>query len=310
MALGALMNCFEWQNRSSDYLDGTLIGPDKREADEHLDNCSVCNERHQHLRIILSSIANQPRSTLPIPIRKAPFSLAFPKIEVYDQKTKWKHTPWFVRKSIEGLGITLAILIVVAAIPKIRSLYDQGLQRKLEVFSFRDLLINSNEEESSTSQLPLTRGKLTHAEIEQSIEAVDEYSENESEQDTHNSLPSDQSISDTKISNSEIWRFNLKTDSPHQIRPKIVKILRELGAPPDTPGIGGVEAPGGIQFNILISQMAVAPLREQLEKLVPQVIPMSAETSTLQAAFTWYKSHAKRTLPIGKSRVIIWLSQM
>ena len=66
------MNCFDLQNRASDFLDGNLTGSQKTEADQHLDDCRDCSERYKRYRIILTSISSQPRSALPIPIRKSP----------------------------------------------------------------------------------------------------------------------------------------------------------------------------------------------------------------------------------------------
>ena len=53
------MNCFEWSNHSSDYLDGTLSKSTQDQADEHLKVCPDCTERLQHYRFIVSSISHQ-----------------------------------------------------------------------------------------------------------------------------------------------------------------------------------------------------------------------------------------------------------
>ena len=42
MAVEHGMNCFDWQNKCSDYLDGTMIGAPKKEADQHIERCAEC----------------------------------------------------------------------------------------------------------------------------------------------------------------------------------------------------------------------------------------------------------------------------
>ena len=55
------------------------------------------------------------------------------------------------------------------------------------------------------------------------------------------------------VGKAEVWRFNMKTDSPHDMRPKIVKLLSDLKIPQNTVGFAGIEAPGGIQFDLLVT---------------------------------------------------------
>lgn len=114
---------------------------------------------------------------------------------------------------------------------------------------------------------------------------------------------------DVHVGSSEIWRFILKSDSPHDIRPKIVKILTDLRIPQDTPGLGGVEAPGGIQFDLLVPQSAVNTIKRQLQAMAPKAPAELAQTPAGET-FTWYKNKSKKPLPPQKIRVVIWLSQM
>jgi predicted anti-sigma-YlaC factor YlaD len=93
------MNCFEWQNRASDYLDGMLMGAGKAEADAHLDGCRECLERYKHYRILVSSVATQPRSSLPIPIRKAPLAAVLPRLDFATfSRSRWEQVPWYFRR--------------------------------------------------------------------------------------------------------------------------------------------------------------------------------------------------------------------
>src|SRR5947209_10855726 len=119
------MNCFDWQNRASDYLDGALPGARKLEADEHLEHCHACMDHFHHYRTLVETIASQPRSALPIPIRKAPLTAPLPKRSLLRRTSfRWSQMPWHLRTPIEGLGIIFLVLIAISAGPRIRNLYE------------------------------------------------------------------------------------------------------------------------------------------------------------------------------------------
>jgi hypothetical protein len=101
----------------------------------------------------------------------------------------------------------------------------------------------------------------------------------------------------------------LKTDSLREMQPRIVAILVGLDVPKETPGIGGIEAPGGIQFDLVVPSSAVASLMAQLKKLPTSSRDAAADSVGTPTAFTWYKNKSKRKLANGKARVVIWLSQ-
>jgi hypothetical protein len=303
------MNCFEWQNRASDYLDGTLIGALKRGADDHLDACPSCQERHKHYRLLLTTLAGQSRSTLPISIRKSPLSVTLPRLQLSERiKGSWELLPWFLRTGIEGSGIVFLILLAISVGPKLRTLYESKIEQSFNEFS-ESLSRDDSSPEKAYLRLPLSRGNAQYA---ASVRAGDEFasegneSESDSEDEDHGTEVND---GDIRVGKSEIWRFNLKTDSPHEIRPNIVRLLTELKISPDTPGLGGVEAPGGIQFDLLVPQSAVPGIKKQLQKLAP-FIPEGQGPSALGEAFTWYKNKSKNPIPTGYTKVVIWLSQM
>jgi hypothetical protein len=121
--------------------------------------------------------------------------------------------------------------------------------------------------------------------------------------------PDKNGIKDEHVGNSEVWRFNLKTDSPLEVRPRIVQVLRGLQIAENTPGIDGVEAPGGIQFDLLVPQASVNTLKKQLQSMAPKA-PTDQTDSPAAETFTWYMNKSKRKLPEHKTRIVIWLSQM
>ncbi|MEK6706830.1 MAG: hypothetical protein AABZ06_13685 [Bdellovibrionota bacterium] len=300
------MNCFEWQNCSSDFLDGIMVGSSKREAEEHVESCSTCGERHRHLRLILSLIAKQPRSSLPIQLRKSPLRAHTPQAEGRPGfRARWHHLPWYVRMAIEGISIVTSVLILVTFAPKLKTVYENYYQRDLysDDFTQGNMLLSSTQSQEqavpeSNSENPLfTRGNvnLTTAPSE------DDFSTNEPSGDTANA-PS-------LTKNSEIWRFNVRTDSPHDTRSKVVNILGELRVPKSTDGLGGIEVPGGIQFDLLLPNTVVHNLRTKLQKLSAKQETDKTADPALET-FSWYKNKSSKQIPEGKTRVVIWLSQM
>lgn len=305
------MNCFEWQNRVSDYLDGSLAGASKVEADQHMEGCKDCTERHERFRLILNQIASQPRSSLPVPIRKSPLSAALPKLDVgFLGRSQWEKVPWYLRTTLEGVAIVILILAGISSGPKIRGLYERGLEKSLSEFSQS---FNTDETPPETTA-PLLRGNAQTVAQGETDPSKAEFasgdegaaSDDDSDSDAQGGNQGDEEI---RVGNSEIWRFILKTDSPHEIRPKIVKILTDLKIASDTPGLGGIEAPGGIQFDLLIPQSALPPLKRQLQAMAPKPPAELAKTPAGET-FTWYKNRSKTKLPDHKTRIVIWLSQM
>lgn len=322
----AQMNCFDWHNRASDFLDGTLTGASKREADKHLEDCGECRERHQHYRLILTSIASQPRSALPVPIRKAPLAAALPRLDIARMsRSRWEQVPWYIRTTVEGTGIVLLILLGISYGPKLRALFERNLERNMSEFA-ETVGSSSQGDGSDTSalNLPLSRGKpiaSTDGQIpgrNTGASDTDSFASegNEGEEDD-DSIAVDggggandaDNEAPVKVGNSEIWRFNMKTDSPHEIRPRIVQLLTDLNIPTSTPGLGGTEAPGGIQFDLMLPQSVVPALKKQLQRLAPPT-PEGLAGSPVGETFTWYKNRSRHPIPAGQTHVVIWLSQM
>ena len=110
-----------------------------------------------------------------------------------------------------------------------------------------------------------------------------------------------------KVGNSEIWRFYIKTDSLTELRPHITTTLSKLELETAQDLLTGKEAPGGIQYNLLVPKNAVLKIKSQIEKASDY---RSNDGSQLTHNFTWYKNKSRKTIPKGHSRVIIWLSQI
>lgn len=304
------LDCFKWHSHCSDYLDGTLPDSLKREADEHLVACRDCGERYKHFRLILSSIAGQPRAMMPAAIRKAPLSSAWARAGAARELTRWRfwtrlprweYVPWYLRTVIEGTGIVLIILVGITSAPKIRTLYEKSVDRNLT--DFREGTSLEDTAEAVVPPLLTLPVKLTEldpkADPAGAAKSEDEIS---GEDDAEEESP--------KAGRSQLWRFTLKTVSPDELRPLVIKTLTELGIPSETTGLGGMQVPGGIEFDLILPDASVPNIKHSLSKLTPRL----SEQSNSAAApgpdnFSWYKVKSKRKLPAGSSQVVIWLSQ-
>lgn len=318
------MNCFQWQNQMSDYLDGNLMPLVKEQADRHLDACEECSERYKRLRIILTSIAGRPRSVLPAALRDSPVSHAASLLDrLPNTRSKWMRVAWFIRIPLEAAIVVLLVTGAVSLAPQVRGYFERTLERRASQLSEpgelspEELAVTEGSGEPVDSIPRATRGRLgagQNASLAQSGAnpgaAHDEFV---NEGDAEAAEGPEGSEGDLPVGAAEIWRFNLKTDSPHDLRPKVVQILtasHELK--PETSGIGGVEAPGGIQFDLLVPASAVNPLKSALEKIAPPA-PEGLAKSPAGETFTWYKSKSKavqKPIPAGYARVVIWISQI
>ncbi len=316
-----MIDCFEWQNKSSNTLDGLLEPEDLAKSEEHLKNCEACEARLKHYQSLVQAIAKQPKVALPDALRKAPFASTLPSIDLSGTgKNRWERLPWYLRSLIEGVGTIVLVLIGISAGPKLRALYERQTESHLSEYNEPVSALTTTETKEAEESLPettLQRGKLVQKVEKDGIDATSEApgagDENEYEGDSEGASVEaagnqEDSGSDIRVGNSEIWRFSLKTDNPREVREKVVKILSDLKVPKTTLGFGGVEAPGGIQFDLLVPQTVIPNLKNQLQKLAPTA-PKELAKSNLGETFTWYKNKSKKTLPARSSRIVIWLSQ-
>ncbi len=312
------MNCFDWNSHSSDYLDGTLMGQQKRDADQHLESCAACQKRFSHYRQLLNTLKTQPRAEL-LHSADSPawYKQTLRWLKAHPNKTR-STTPWFIRGSVEGIGMAAALLILVAAVPKLKNIYDNQRQKRLEAFFEPANPPVANRVDAP----PLARGQTDVLESEFETDEASDSPTQEESAPTTGSVPSRP---------GEIWRFGIKTPSPKEMRPLILKALSSLAAEFPAGKQGGLEAPGGIQFEAWIPSDRTLALKEKLQALADQYaarpgseeqattddndsekLPDNAPLNTHNAHFTWYKNRSKKLVagPAGKTRVIIWLSQI
>lgn len=298
------MNCFEWHNYSSEYLDGDLQDPLRTEAEKHLESCTECKEHYKHYGLILSALANQPRAQVPPDVKKAPLATVMPRLETARiSLSQWERIPWYLRVVLEASGIVAVVLLCISSSPKIRSIYEKNIERNMN--EFREGL-NLNEGMNggfdpallTTPGPPLARTDATPS--TPATEANPEVDEISGEDES--------SSKSVHAGQSQLWRFTLKTVSPDELRPQVIKALRELNIPANTYGLAGTQVPGGIEFDLILPQSVVPNIKHALEKIIPGVdgrkdYPVGSEI------FSWYKVKSRKKLPEGTSKVVIWLSQ-
>lgn len=300
------MECFGWQNLTSDFLDQKLKADLQKKVDAHVQKCDQCGKRVQHLRLLLNTIHRQPKHPLPIPMRKSPLSASLPRLEMLG-RSRWERLPWFIRTGLEGAGIAVLVLAAVALVPTLRDIYERSQERKLDDLILAEAMI-PRDLDSSEPIAPLIRGGSTGTSKDSEEGFINEFPSGDTLAEEEAKHASEDP--NLRVGNSQIWRFNLKTDSPKELRRKVIELLIENEIAQSTPGFGGVEAPGGIQFDILIPKEKVLDLKEGLGRVSQPPRPSLGKAAPLREPFTWYKSQSRRRIPRGEARVVIWLSQI
>ncbi len=308
---------FRYLTYLSDLLDGDIDPSLENELKKLAQKDPECALRLEHAQTLRDSIRKTRKRPLPETLRES-LSRGRLKSVIQDlprPRSLWQRTPLFLRTSLEGLGIGILILAVVAITPRIRLLYERSVERRLEAISLGDLVIpNDDEDAGAADAAPLARGKTLAnsgtSDIEDDFEGEDE----------SEPAPTKKGAKDEKlrVGSSEIWRFNIKTDSPRELRQRVIQILTDLRLPADTPGLGGIEAPGGIQFDLMVPTWGISSLKSQLQRLAApnqrsvlahRPSHSAVDNSSISDLFTWYRSKSRRRVPPGKARVVIWLSQ-
>jgi hypothetical protein len=298
VALEKQITCFDWHNCSSQYLDGDLEEPLRTDAEKHLETCPACMNHYKHYGLILSALADQPRSQLPPHIKSAPLAAVMPRLETARiSLSQWERIPWYLRVTLEAAGIVAFVLICISSSPKIRSLYEKNVEKNLSDFkeglnTGETLALNDGFDKALTKVESIAPG--TPASV------ATEGDEVAGEDD----LPKNS----VHAGQSQLWRFTLKTVSPDELRPKVIQALQELNIPAKTPGLAGSQVPGGIEFDLILPLEIVPNIKHALEKVIPGAVG-GKEFPVGSEIFSWYKVKSRKKIPEGMSKVVIWLSQ-
>ncbi len=294
------MNCFEWQNQSSDYLDGALSPFRKKEADTHMKSCLKCSKRLERYQALIHSLSSQPSSPREAGGHLVPLDL------LRRERPEWKKIPWYIRIPIEGSFLAFLILAVVTWGPPAKRFLDRKLNPDL------DLYTNPLQEFES----PLDRQRVadSSAAKESSPEEEGHHDEFMNEEEGAETPAPVGGAKGTHL----IWRFNLKTGNPQDYQPRVEHILKTLKVAAKNEELHGKKFPGGIQFNLVLPANLVPELKKKLEELsalVPkntEEAPAATSPDSNARIFTWYQSQSKvstASVPSGKTRVLVWLPE-
>ena len=317
-------DCYKHQGKATAYWDGSLSPAERTETEKHLAGCGPCTEFHERMHKVIQATRNHPRLLLPAERRGHRIANDPVAQDFRTRKLRFSEIPWFFRTGAESLFITLAILLGVALIPRVQRLYEASVNQRL------DTMIASSTEDSPINGLPAERAGKPEA--SPAAPSAADFTEDDgtsssedlapvaAEGDSDLDEPRAPDSADTPMPGagpSEVWRFSLRTSSPKDIRLKMVEKLTGLGATPEnTPGMKGVEAPGGIQFNLVVDRKWLGEIRKTLKTLNGEVAGDDRNTARTQNPLAtseplkWYRSASKTPLPAGKTRIIIWLSQI
>lgn len=267
----------------------------------------------------IQSLFKKFAEALPESVKKDPLhaNLPFEQTTSYAplRHSRWTRAPWFVRSSVEGIGIAAIILITVATVPKIRNFYEKSVERRMQPFDLHELARDLAEKPEGARSV--AQSDESEANTEDQYTGEELLQEGEAD-----NLGEDEEI---HVGNSEIWRFNLKTDDPHEMKKQVQTTLVGMGVPEELPELEGRVAPGGIQFDILVRTGIVWGLKKKLQKMARPIAAnetirrrrwrrlaqtQNPDDKQIQETFTWFKNKQRRRLPQGRTRVVIWLSQI
>ncbi len=289
-----LLNCFQWRHQLSDFLDETLPASTRKKVQHHLQACSKCNASFQRYLQIVGAIRGQMKAEIPEALKKAPLSATLPQLTSSQFSiSKWERLPWYLRTTLETAGIVVLVLVGISSAPRIRSVYEKSVENNLGDFKDIKPMGDNSRDYAEVSILP------TEDHPNAAIVADRDELSGENDSDGGHS---------GHTGTSQLWRFSLKTVSPDELRQQVIRTLTDLKIPEKTPGLAGMQVPGGVEFKILLPEAKVSEVKSALQKLAP-AITENAKVMPGTETFTWYRVKSQKKIPEGKAQVIIWLSQ-
>lgn len=207
----------------------------------------------------------------------------------------WRRQPWFVRTSVEGFGVAAILIFVVAIVPQIQSLFNQSTERKFDI-SVEDI------EDAADIEIDLPGVSLDQS-------SPDITKGEDSDYSTNSDSPQSERPK-IRVGAREIWRFNIHSESPEEVRPLIAAALSKLKYQLKEKEKNGVTVPGGIQFTFFLPSKMIPELMEKVEKIALSIDQVRTPGIRTKKTFTWFKSRSRKRVPRGKTHVFIWLSQL
>lgn len=207
----------------------------------------------------------------------------------------WQATPWYIKIFIESVLATSLVLAIVLSIPRIKTIYEFWLERRLDLYSIAELttgINNSTSTESNNPEVnnePLATVSATANSTEPNptpkvattVRAESEFTGKDSE----------------KASIDKVYRIMVKTDSPDSTEPQISQFLGHYPViTEDRQSNLWSKLPGGIMFDFYL------PI-SSYKKFVTELSAM------LEIKVIITKTKDNKTIP-GHTRVKLWLQRI
>ncbi len=302
------LNCFQWRRYLSDLLDVASLGEPSadlhRPSFEHLKKCASCNASFERYQQVVSLIHSQPKAKVPEGLKKAPLSATLPQVTASQfSLSQWEKLPWYLRTSLETVAVIALVLSGISSAPKLRNWYERAFENKLGESRDSFSSVESSKEFAQSNIPSLGDAPQAPSTAPSGVALVGVTDEDEISGE--NEASEDYSSVGGK---SQLWRFTLKTVSPDELRQQIIHTLLSLKVSDKTPGLSGMQVPGGIEFKMILQESQVPDIKSALQKLAP-ILPEKSKSVPGSENFTWYRVKSRKKIPEGKAQVIIWLSQ-
>lgn len=283
------MNCFTLRKTLPDLARGGTAP----EGIAHLQECPECTKKLSHIKEIRQLIKRLPHHSVLPELKKIALEDTdgiddeyLENMKEEQRKTRlFDQSPWYVKSGIEALALAVMTIGIIWGIPKVRQLYDRSIQRRLETLDLTDLSVSNTEETDSNTQ-------STTQVMSDEIKAVA----------------------------NEVWRFNIKTDTLHELQTRLLNAIKSEHSVDDREKVTGTIAPGGVQIDFTASvefiqqfKNEINAIAKKLEQENTQPAAAAVPGKTIKprnSGLTWYKSKSKTKLPKDRIRIVIWLSQM
>lgn len=261
-------------------------------------DCERCEQVLQQRLRSLAYFQELHLPSLPDRLKTFPVSPLFVK-EGKRMLLNWSAAPWYLKALFEGLLATTLVLGIVLSIPRVRSLYDFWLEKRLDLYSIAELAANfSGRSESQPEPSPqptviTAQAAPQPADAAQKDTAPAPGSRNErlavkpeTEFGGREEIPSA----------DKIYRVLIKNDAPETMKEQVLRILTNLKyVPADEESKAGADLPGGVMFDVFVPLKAYKPLMNELAKF-GQMRPII--------------TRAKERGMAGKAHFKIWLQRI
>ncbi|MBI3542519.1 MAG: hypothetical protein HY075_04515 [Deltaproteobacteria bacterium] len=268
--------------------------------------CARCEQILQQRLASLGYFHELQHTTLPERLKAFPVTPLFIK-EGRRMLLNWSVAPWYVKALFEGLLATTLVLGVVLSIPRIKSIYEFWLERRLDLYSIAELAAGIGRSDStSESAAPNATASPPAAALNSpggtatSAAATTQPSggKGSASNDRLAVKPETEFIGrDSEIPSSDkIYRVLIKTDSPETIKDQVVRLLSTVHyVSADEDATVGADLPGGVMFDVFV------PLKSY-KQTVNELVKMG-ETKFII-------TRAKERGVAGKAHLKIWLQRI